>query len=91
MTRLATTSLQTVGLEINNAQCVKAILSVCTRIFNFLARNDLQLNAFIYAADISPSAGDFGGWKMTLQSTTRRLSQYATYGGFRVEFLVRIS
>ena len=75
MTRLATTSLPIVGFEIDTAQCVKAILGVGTRIFNFLARSDLQLNAFISAVDISPSASDSGGWRMAPQSITRRSSQ----------------
>lgn len=80
MIRLVTTSLQVVGFQLDAAQCLKAVLDVGTRISNFLARNDLQPNTFIYAADISPSAGDSEGCRRTLQSIAQRSSQEKTYG-----------
>ena len=42
MTRLTMTSLQIMGLQIDAVQFVEGILVISTRIFNFLARNDLQ-------------------------------------------------
>ena len=74
------------GFQIDAVQCVKAVLGFGIKISNFLARNDLQPNAFIYAADISTSAGDSEGWRMTLQSIAQRSSQGRTYGELRVGF-----
>lgn len=75
------TSLQVVGFQIDAVQCVKAVFGgVGAKISNFLARNDLQPNAFIYAADISPSAGDSEGWRLTLQSVAQRSSLGKIYG-----------
>jgi hypothetical protein len=80
------TSLQVVGFQIDFTQCVQAVLGAGIKIFNFLARNDLQPNAFIYAGDISPSAGDSEGWRITLQSIAQRSGQGKTYAEVGIGF-----
>ena len=80
------TNLQVVGFQLDVTQSLKAVLGTGARIFNFLARNNLQTNPFICAADISPSAGDSIGWRRTLESISQRSSQGKKYQGLHVGF-----
>ena len=79
-------SVQIVGVQLDVMQSVKAVLGTGVRIYNFLARNNLQTNPFVYAADISPSAGDSTGWRRTLESISQRSSQGKKYQGLHVGF-----